>query len=331
MNSSCEQNITTRRLDSGDYPARKPAENNSVDRELQHTQALMVETLRNLGPGPAQTAALYQVETGGSMLRARLALASGMAFERSSRYQIVCAAACEFIHNASLVHDDLIDRDETRRGRPSVWKKFGENLALCTGDLLVCAAFAVASELDDPHEAQRLTKLLASRSSRIILGQSIEVDGCASDSSPQLRSYLQATTAKTAPLIEMPLLTGVNSTDSDQWVVGKVGELARAIGLAYQIIDDLDDLHDANLDPSRLHVFHACHYHRRGSRNDPAPMKRRATWHADAAMKRARRILDQIDVFTPRALTPVVLPLIRQLEKRNSTHFPTALRNGLAQ
>lgn len=328
MNSSCEQNGPDNNRFSWEYPNRRPVKKERVARELQKTRMLMLETLRNLGPGPAQTAGLYQIETGGSMLRARLALASGIAFERSSRYRIVCAAACEFIHNASLIHDDLMDRDESRRGFASVWKKFGEDLALCTGDLLVCAAFAVASELDDPGEAQRLTRLLATRSSRIILGQSIEVGGCAEHCSPGLRDYLQATTAKTAPLIEMSLLTGVISTHSENAVVERVGELASAIGLAYQIIDDLDDLRDPDANAGRLHAFHASHHHRRGSRNDPAPLKRRATWHADAAMKRARNILDQLDELAPQALAPLMLPLISRLEQRNWDHFPSALRNG---
>lgn len=330
MNSSCEQNATVnRRLDPGEPPAQRPAKKESVAGELDKTRQLMAQTLRDLGPGPAQTAGLYQVETGGSMLRARLAIASGVAFERSTHYRIVCAAACEFIHNASLIHDDLMDRDEWRRGKLSVWKRFGADLAVCAGDLLVCAAFAVASELDDPQEARQLTKLLASRSSRIIIGQSIEVDGCAGHCSPGFRDYLTATTAKTAPLIEMPLLTGIISTGSENAVTGKVGKLASAIGLAYQIIDDLDDLQNPEYKTKGFHPFHASHFHRRGFGQDPAPLIRRATWHADAAMKRARRILNELDEYAPRPLAPMVFPLLNHLEQRNSHHRPMALGNGV--
>jgi len=330
MNNSCEQNATAnRQFDLGARPVRRPAEKERVAGELEKTRKLMVETLHDLGAGPAQTAGLYQIETGGSMLRARLAIASGMAFERSARYRRVCAAACEFIHNASLIHDDLMDRDEWRRGSLSVWKRFGEDLAVCTGDLLVCAAFAVASELDNPQEARELTRLIANRSSRIIIGQSIEVGGCAEHCAPGFRDYLKATKAKTAPLIEMSLLTGIISNESEGALAEKVGELASAVGLAYQIIDDLDDLRNPDAKASRFHPFHAGHFHRRGTGQDPAPLIRRATWHAESAMKRARRILGELDGCAPQALAPLVSPLLKRLEQRNSNHRPSALRTGV--
>ena len=289
----------------------------SQSRELVLVQDLMTDHLNRLMPGPANSAGHYQLQTGGSLLRARLALASGRAFDSSNSYRVAAAAACEFIHNASLIHDDLLDRDTTRRGAPSVWKQYGDGTALCAGDLLLCAAFGVAAELDNPNESRLLSQHIASMTGRVIVGQSVEIAHPANQSLPSLCAYLEATKAKTAPFIELPLMIGAIAGGADHTAKNYIRQLASAIGLAYQIIDDLDDL---AFNRQSLHPFHAWHHHRHGGNENAEGRIRRATQHAIAALKRSRRLLERLDSNVTRSLGPTIGPLLSKLEQRALAH-----------
>lgn len=289
-------------------------------REIALVQSCIADHINRLMPGPATTAGGYQLETGGSLLRARLALASGRAFGCSQDYRVSAAAACELIHNASLVHDDLLDRDDVRRGSASVWKRFGDGVALCAGDLLLCAAFGIAAELEDPVESRLLSQNLTALTGRVIVGQSLELVASPPVGTPGLRAYLEATRAKTVPLIELPLITGAVAGGAGRTIQQRIRRLASAIGLAYQIIDDLDDL-----DSSRpvLHPYHAWHHHHCGQQSDPQLRIRRATGHAIAALARGRRMLSELEWFDRRvmqSLGPVINPLLTKLEQRALTH-----------
>lgn len=295
-------------------------------RETALVQGHISDHINRLMPGPATAAGSYQVETGGSLLRARLALASGRAFGCSPNFRIAAGAACELIHNASLVHDDLLDRDETRRGSVTVWKRFGDGVALCAGDLLLCAAFGVAADLENPEESRLLSQNLADQTGRVIVGQSVELATFGNDPAPRLRAYLEATKAKTVPMIELPLKTGAVAGGADLSVQIRIRRLASSIGLAYQIIDDLDDLH---LTRPVLHPYHAWHFHRHRS-GHPDRRMRRAMQHAIAALNRAKRVLDEVEEIEPdvrKFLTPTLNPLLTKLEQRalaHSRHFPSA-------
>ena len=86
-------------------------------------------------------AARYHFSAGGSRIRAQLGLAAAAALNLSPQASLACALAPELLHNASLVHDDLQDEDTMRRTRPAVWSRFGKDIAISTGDLLISAAY----------------------------------------------------------------------------------------------------------------------------------------------------------------------------------------------
>jgi len=318
MTTSCGPAVMFKALkkETGVYPV---ADNDELGQagELALVQELMTNHLKRLMHGPALSAGHYQVQSGGSLLRARLALASGKAFGSSQNYRVGAAAACELVHNASLVHDDLLDRDTLRRGAPSVWKQYGDGVALCAGDLLLCAAFGVAAELDDPGESRLLSQHLATMTGRIIVGQSIEIAHPGNQALPGLRAYLEATIAKTAPLIELPLIAGATAGGADQNIQTCIRRFASAIGLAYQIIDDLDDL---NANRQSLHPFHAWHHHREGQSDNAEARIRRATQHAIASLKRGRRLLGQLEGGVARSLESTIGPLLSKLEQRALAH-----------
>ena len=82
-------------------------------------------------------------ESQGKWLRARLALATGGLLGISSQTYINWAVVCELIHSASLLHDDICDQDNLRRGQTSLWKEFGIPAAICTGDYLIAESFKI--------------------------------------------------------------------------------------------------------------------------------------------------------------------------------------------
>jgi geranylgeranyl diphosphate synthase type II len=310
------------------------AANSNHTLELDEVRALMLDTLQDVMEGPANHASQYQVRTGGSLLRARLALASCRSFACSREYAIAAAAACELIHNASLVHDDLLDGDMLRRGQPTVWKRHGEGVALCAGDLLLCTAFAVAASLENAKQARSLTHYLAAMASRVIVGQSIETAPSEPSVLPRFRAYLNASRAKTVPLIQLPLMTGAIVASTDPAVRHTIKRFAEAVGLAYQIIDDLDDLTDlpeaqrwGGSQAAPFHPFHAWHHHAGRQADSPALRVHKATRHALAALQRARCQLERLEQHLSRSITPTLAPLLMTLEDRAQAHRPTCRLN----
>jgi len=323
--------------------ADKPAHT----QELEQVRALMLDHLQAVMEGPANSASQYQIGTRGSLLRARLALASCSSFNCSREYAVAAAAACELIHNASLVHDDLLDGDQLRRGQPTVWQRHGKGVALCAGDLLLCTAFAVAAGLEDAQQSRFLTQHLATMTGRVIVGQSVEIAPRDSSARPRFRAYLDAAKAKTVPLIQLPLMTGAIAANADQQVRDTLKRFAEGVGLAYQIIDDLDDLVEVESkkesekesekesgeksEVNSLHPFHAWHHHLLRQRDCPELRVQRATRHALAALQRARYQLEYLEQQLPKPMTPTLAPLLRKLELRAKAHRHPFQLNGRAR
>lgn len=303
-------------------PAKGRATNPETTFSLQAVDQYMIAAVSDMGATPAQEAALYHLHTGGHRMRSRLALASG-ATRLNNTDSIAAAAACELLHNASLVHDDITDGDLYRRGSLTVRSRSGTGVALCTGDLLMTAAFNAATDLSDAAASQRLVRTMARTASRVIGGQSIELADDAIGQVPNRRDYLVATRAKTAPLIELPLSVGLADAPSDGFNPRVCREIAEAIGLAYQILDDLDDLRqDTSESPApALHALHAWWHHQRpGAGAEPLVVQQRCLAHVRAALSRADRLARAL----PEPLMGCVAGLIESLE-RKAERKPVAL------
>ena len=96
--------------------------------------------------------AKYQFHSGGKRFRALLALISSDILNVDLETAINAAVCCEFIHNASLIHDDLQDRDLLRRGLPTIWNRFGDHTAINLGDYLIAGSFEALSKIKDKSE-----------------------------------------------------------------------------------------------------------------------------------------------------------------------------------
>ena len=103
----------------------------------------MMQTVLQVELDPAAAIAGEHLSTGGKRLRARLAMETGVRLGAEGKEMVPWAAACELLHNATLVHDDLQDGDRVRRGHPTMWVKHGAAQAINAGDLMLMPSCAV--------------------------------------------------------------------------------------------------------------------------------------------------------------------------------------------
>ncbi len=188
----------------------------------------------------ALRAARYHLESGGKRARAELALQAGSALGISEADNLALAAAVELLHNSSLVFDDLQDRDTERRGTPAVWVKFGADVALCTGALLLSAAHGALATLSDGARIGPLVAHTHLRTSLLIHGQTADL-AVSTQSNITLGEYEQVAAEKSGVLFALPIELALLYVGCEE-AVGKARRAAHALAIGYQIADDLEDL-----------------------------------------------------------------------------------------
>ena len=197
-----------------------------------------------LGNGPVASVARYHLDSGGNRTRAGLAFDAAAALDLDLSATQACACAAELLHNASLIHDDLQERDPTRRGRPAVWHAFGEAAAICAGDLLISAAYASLAR--HPNAARAIT-LLHAAVAETARGQAADLDA----SVASFQDYRMLASAKTGPLLALPVRLALCAAglpgDEDAARAGG------ALAIAYQMLDDLHDI-DADRAAGRVNI-----------------------------------------------------------------------------
>jgi geranylgeranyl pyrophosphate synthase len=165
------------------------------------------------------------------------------ATEESETCLVRAAVAVELVHSATLVHDDVIDGAQLRRGHPSVVAQAGRRMAIATGDLLFSRAFA---ELTRNAEVAQL-RALSDASSALALGELLQRED-AYASNVAVERYLHRCELKTAALFEAAcrlgalIARGGGGGDSAGALADALGEFARRIGLAFQLLDDVLDV-----------------------------------------------------------------------------------------
>jgi len=180
--------------------------------------------------------------TGGKRLRARLALASVEALGGARGAAIGWASAVELLHNATLVHDDLQDGDEVRRGCPTVWAAHGAEQAINVGDLMLMLPFLAVEEIEDPQVGWALSRCLARHATEIVRGQSEELSLLGTRRF-DWDSYVGAATGKTSGLFTLPVTGAALIAGRAPGVADDLGEAFGRLGLVYQIVDDVVDLY----------------------------------------------------------------------------------------
>ncbi|MEC7696829.1 MAG: polyprenyl synthetase family protein [Planctomycetota bacterium] len=190
----------------------------------------------------------YHLAAGGNRTRARIAFRFGRSLGLSVNNALPLAVASEAVHNASLILDDLQDRDSERRGQPSVWMAFGPEVASLASHLLVSAGF---SSLADPVYASCTGDLVALFHSRIastVYGQETDLfPGATSDTaepgdeSVPWSSYVRGAIAKSGGLLSLPIEMPLIAADRG-FAVHIARRMMGHFATAYQIIDDLADV-----------------------------------------------------------------------------------------
>lgn len=187
----------------------------------------------------------YHNKTGGNRTRAKLALECANNAGLSRQTVIHLAKACECLHQASLLHDDVMDDDSLRRGKQSVWSKFGTPSAICLGDELIAQAFA---ELAGIHSDNLpvLPQLLALTRDAIAASSAGQVYDCSlhGRSGVSLEAYEKASSQKSGPLLALPLSLTMCVMNESEERFNCLSDVASAFGTAYQLLDDLEDADD---------------------------------------------------------------------------------------
>lgn len=206
---------------------------------------------------PTRAAALlkamrYSLDAGGKRLRPALVLWSCEACGGQTADAIPAAVAIEFVHTFSLIHDDLpaLDNDDLRRGRPTNHRVFGEATAILAGDGLLALAFeTIARGANDARiAAEQVAELAcATGAAGMIGGEALDLEGERQPPSEPLSTTISR--MKTARLIESACRLGAIAARASTAQRDALSRYGRAIGMAFQIADDLLD---ASGDSARL-------------------------------------------------------------------------------
>ncbi len=200
----------------------------------------------NVPPATIHKAMRYSLFAGGKRLRPILCLAANEASGGKTKNALPLACALECIHTYSLVHDDLpsMDNDDFRRGRATCHKVFGDGIAVLTGDALLTMAFEIAAQARESrrYDLRKMLRELsnAASSRKLIAGQvaDLEAEG-RKVTRAQLR-YIHEN--KTAAILTTSVRLGAMSANATEKQLAAITEFGRALGLAFQVIDDILDL-----------------------------------------------------------------------------------------
>lgn len=183
-----------------------------------------------------------QLATGGKRLRAVLPVLVAEALGEDPSRAYPLAAACELLHNATLVHDDVLDGDTVRRGHPTVWARHGIGQAINLGDAMYFQALLCLERLIEPADVRwALARDLADAAARVIAGQARELE-LKDLPRPSCADYLDLVADKTAALFALPLVGAARLVGAPAALLDTLGEAARHLGLLFQVQDDLLDL-----------------------------------------------------------------------------------------
>lgn len=224
------------------HPIGLPTAAQLTDEGLADVEALMIRLSTGDRLDRCGAMVVEHLSTGGKRLRAQLALAACRLLNVDREAAVAWAAACELLHNASLIHDDVQDGDRVRRGMPTTWVRHGVAQAINAGDLLLMLpGLAVDHVPASDGVRYRLSRALAGYAARTVRGQSLEMS-LLSLGRFTWDDYEHAARGKTAALFALPvygaaILAGRTETDAR----AMAGEFER-LGFVFQIQDDVLDV-----------------------------------------------------------------------------------------
>jgi octaprenyl-diphosphate synthase len=198
---------------------------NAVIRRQLHSEVPLVNQI-----------AEYIISAGGKRLRPVLVLLMAQAYGYSGEKHHELAAVIEFIHTATLLHDDVVDESSLRRGRQTANALFGNAASVLVGDFLYSRAFQMMVAVDNA----RVMQIVADATNVIAEGEVLQLLNMHNPDVSE-ENYLQVIRSKTAKLFEAAAQLGVLIAGASDDVIDAAGEYGRSLGTAFQLIDDVLD------------------------------------------------------------------------------------------
>ena len=182
----------------------------------------------------------YTLAAGGKRVRPQLAMIASQMFGGKDEEVLPAALALEVFHNFTLLHDDVMDKADVRRGRPTVHVKWNENTAILSGDQMLIEAYKLLSGVP-ADKLPRVLQLFNQMATEICEGQQYDVD-FESQEQVTIEEYLKMIRLKTSVLLANALQTGAYIAGADKQAQEALYEFGINIGLAFQIQDDILDV-----------------------------------------------------------------------------------------
>ena len=210
-----------------------------IAKELQEYRALFEATLRHDEPLLGDALA-YIRSREGKMMRPILVLLMAREAGGVNQKTQIAAVALELLHTASLIHDDVVDESNLRRGLASVNQKYGNKIAVLLGDFLLSLLLCKAAETGDSHIVERIAKLGGTLSE----GEIKQLNS-SRNNVPDEAAYFQIINHKTAALFATCAELGAMAAGGDKTTVERAKKFGELVGICFQIRDDIFDFYDA--------------------------------------------------------------------------------------
>ena len=188
----------------------------------------------------------YIIQSGGKRLRPALVLLCAQALGYRGAHHHELAAVIEFIHTATLLHDDVVDESDLRRGRQTANALFGNSASVLVGDFLYSRAFQMMVDVGDMH----VMRVLSDATNIIAEGEVLQLMNC-HDADIDEASYLKVIRYKTAKLFEAAAQIGAIVGGASADVERRIAEYGMHLGTAFQLIDDVLDYSGAEAETGK--------------------------------------------------------------------------------
>ena len=182
----------------------------------------------------------YTLAAGGKRVRPQLAMIASQLFEGNDEDVLPAALALEIFHNFTLLHDDVMDHAEVRRGRPTVHIKWNENTAILSGDQMLIEAYKMLAQVP-ADKLPKVLHLFNKMATEVCEGQQYDVD-FESQEHVAIDDYLLMIRLKTSVLLATALQMGAYIAGADEQAQDALYQFGIHIGLAFQIQDDILDV-----------------------------------------------------------------------------------------
>ncbi|MBL4823575.1 MAG: octaprenyl diphosphate synthase [Colwellia sp.] len=184
---------------------------------------------------------IYIVNAGGKRMRPMLTVLTAQALNQANTDKLddkhcIIAAIIEFIHTATLLHDDVVDESNMRRGRETANALFGNSASVLVGDFLYTRSFQMMTKLGD----MRIMDILSDATNIVAEGEVLQLMHC-NDPDTTEESYLQVIYCKTAKLFEAATRLAAIITQQDSATETAMADYGKYLGTAFQLVDDIMD------------------------------------------------------------------------------------------